>query len=54
MTTEHDVLNWLKDNHPDIYQRILSKSGGRKGDMIKILVNILDAGSMPSTNQRWD
>ncbi len=26
MTTEHDVLNWLKYNHLDIYQRILSKS----------------------------
>ncbi len=47
MTTEHDVLNWLKDNHPDIYQRILSKSRGHKGDMIKIIVNILDKGSMP-------
>ena len=54
MTTEHDVLNWIKDNHPDIYQRILSKSRGHKGDMMKIIVNILDKGSMPSTNQRWD
>ncbi|MCD4781039.1 MAG: hypothetical protein K8S27_10910 [Candidatus Omnitrophica bacterium] len=46
MTTEHDILKWLKDNQPDIYQRIFSKSGGRKEDMIKTLVDILNEGSM--------
>jgi|GEM_PF-6534917 len=46
MITDHEVLKWLIDKHPDIYQRILSKSGGRKEDMIVTLIDILDKGSV--------
>ncbi len=46
MITDHDVLKWLKDKRPDIYQRIFSKSGGREEDTIVTLIDILDKGSV--------
>jgi hypothetical protein len=46
MTTDHDVLKWLKDNYPDVYKRVFSKSGGRGEPTIKTLIDTLDKGAM--------
>jgi hypothetical protein len=46
MTTDHDVLQYIKDNYPDVFQRLRAKSGGLKEPTIKTLIDTLDKGSM--------
>jgi hypothetical protein len=45
MTTDHDVLQYLKDNYPDVYRRVFAKSGGLKEHTIKTLIDTLDKGA---------